>query len=54
MKKGGKPIHGSFFGQSTFATYALVSDRSVVKVPTDVPLEILSPMGCGIQTGAGA
>jgi len=32
----------------------LVSDRSVVKVPNDVPLEILSPLGCGIQTGAGA
>jgi aryl-alcohol dehydrogenase len=53
MKKDGKTIHGSFFGQSTFANYALVTDRSVVKVPTDVPLEILSPLGCGIQTGAG-
>ena len=54
MKKDGKPVHGSFFGQSSFAAYALVSDRSVVKVPNDVPLEILSPLGCGIQTGAGA
>jgi aryl-alcohol dehydrogenase len=54
MKKDGKPVHGSFFGQSSFATYALVSDRSVVRVPNDVPLEILSPLGCGIQTGAGA
>jgi aryl-alcohol dehydrogenase len=53
MKKMGETIYGSFFGQSTFASYALVSDRSVVKVPSDVPLEILSPMGCGIQTGAG-
>jgi aryl-alcohol dehydrogenase len=53
MKKDGKTIHGSFFGQSTHASYALVNERSVVKVPTDVPLEILSPMGCGIQTGAG-
>ncbi len=53
MSKDGETIHGSFFGQSTFATHALVSDRCVVKVPSDVPLEILSPMGCGIQTGAG-
>jgi aryl-alcohol dehydrogenase len=53
MKKDGKTIYGSFFGQSTFATYSLVTERNVVKVPTDVPLEILSPMGCGIQTGAG-
>ncbi len=53
LKKDGQTIYGSFFGQSTFATHALVTERNVVKVPTDVPLEILSPMGCGIQTGAG-
>ncbi len=53
MKKSGETIYGSFFGQSTFATHALVHERSVVKVRSDVPLEILSPMGCGIQTGAG-
>ncbi|HSW38038.1 MAG TPA: NAD(P)-dependent alcohol dehydrogenase [Acidobacteriota bacterium] len=53
MKKDGKAVHGSFFGQSTFADYALVSERNVVKVPTDVPLEMLSPLGCGMQTGAG-
>lgn len=53
MKKGDETIYGSFFGQSTFATHSLVSEGSIVKVPSDVPLEILSPMGCGIQTGAG-
>ncbi|HEY5997218.1 MAG TPA: NAD(P)-dependent alcohol dehydrogenase [Candidatus Deferrimicrobiaceae bacterium] len=54
LSKGKKPIHGSFFGQSSFATYALASERNVVKVRTDVPLELLGPLGCGIQTGAGA
>lgn len=54
MKKDGKTVHGSFFGQSTHADYALANERSIVKVPADVPLEILSPLGCGIQTGAGA
>jgi len=53
MKKGGETIYGSFFGQSTFATHALVNERNAIKVQSDVPLEILSPMGCGIQTGAG-
>ncbi len=53
MKKGSETVYGSFFGQSTFGTFALLGERSVIKVPTDVPLEILSPMGCGIQTGAG-
>ncbi|MCF8146427.1 MAG: NAD(P)-dependent alcohol dehydrogenase [Deltaproteobacteria bacterium] len=54
MRKGEQVVHGSFFGQSAFADYALVVERNVVKVPRDIPLEILGPMGCGIMTGAGA
>jgi aryl-alcohol dehydrogenase len=53
MKKNGETIYGSFFGQSTFATHSVLSERNVIKVPSDVPLEVLSPLGCGIQTGAG-
>lgn len=47
-------LHAHFFGQSTFATHAIVHERNTVKVPNDVPLEILGPLGCGFQTGAGA
>ncbi|MFE1597735.1 NAD(P)-dependent alcohol dehydrogenase [Methylobacterium sp. ID0610] len=47
-------IHGSFFNQSSFATYALGTERSVVKIPSDVPLDLMGPLGCGVQTGAGA
>lgn len=54
LKKGGERVHGNFFGQSSFSTYALVTERNVVKVRTDVELEMLGPLGCGIQTGAGA
>jgi len=54
MRKGAQAIHGNFFGQSAFANYALAEERNVVKVPRDIPLEILGPMGCGVQTGAGA
>ena len=50
----GRPIHDHFFGQSTFGTYALANERNVVKVPKEAPLELLGPLGCGIQTGAGA
>ena len=53
MRKGKEKIHGSFFGQSSFASYALPTDRNVVKVAKDLPLELLGPFGCGIQTGAG-
>ena len=39
--------------QSSFATYVPGTERSVVKIPSDVPLEIMGPPGCGVQTGAG-
>jgi aryl-alcohol dehydrogenase len=48
------PVHGSFMGQSSFATHALASVRNAVRVETDVPLELLGPLGCSLQTGAGA
>lgn len=54
LRQQGEIIHGAFFNQSSFATYALASERNVVKVRRDAPLEILGPLGCGIQTGAGA
>ena len=54
LRKGDQVIHGSFFCQSSFATFALANERNVVKVREDVPLEILGPMGCGVMTGAGA
>ena len=50
----GEKVHDHFFGQSSFATHALANERNVVKVGRDVPLERLGPLGCGIQTGAGA
>jgi aryl-alcohol dehydrogenase len=48
------PIHDHFFGQSSFSTYAVANERNVVKVSKDAPLELLGPLGCGIQTGAGS
>ena len=48
------PVHGDFFSQSSFATHAIGNERSVVKVRKDAPLEMLGPLGCGVQTGAGA
>ncbi len=48
------PLHGHFFGQSSFSRHIVVAARAVVKVPEDVPASILAPLGCGIQTGVGA
>jgi aryl-alcohol dehydrogenase len=50
----GTPIGGHWFGQSSFASHALVAARNVVPVPNDVPLELLGPLGCGVLTGAGS
>jgi len=44
-------LHGHFFGQSSFATHALVSARSAVKVDDDLDLSHLAPLGCSVQTG---
>lgn len=44
----------SFFGQGAFATHAVVHQNNLIPAPDDIPLDILAPMGCGIQTGAGA
>jgi aryl-alcohol dehydrogenase len=42
-----------FFGQSSFATYALSPAVNAVKVRKDAPLELLGPLACGLSTGAG-
>lgn len=47
-------LHGHFFAQSSFATYALADERGVTKVGPGADLSSLAPLGCGIQTGAGA
>ncbi|HWE90072.1 MAG TPA: NAD(P)-dependent alcohol dehydrogenase [Pseudonocardiaceae bacterium] len=50
----GGDIHGFFFSQSSFATHAIATERNVVRLDDDVNLDIAAPLGCGIQTGAGA
>jgi aryl-alcohol dehydrogenase len=47
-------VHSHFFGQSSFATFALANVRNAIKVPDDIPLSSAATMGCGVMTGAGA
>ena len=54
LSQNGQPIHGMFFGQSSFATHAIAREVNTVAVAKELPLELLGPLGCGIQTGAGA
>ena len=53
-RQHGRPVRASFFGQSSFATHSLVTERNIVPVPADAPLRYLAGFTCGVQTGAGA
>lgn len=54
LHAGEEVVGSNFFGQSSFSTYAIARASSVVRVPDDLPLEIMGPLGCGLMTGAGA
>jgi aryl-alcohol dehydrogenase len=50
----GAALAPRWFGQSSFARYALVPARNAVRVDPALPLALLGPLGCGFLTGAGA
>jgi aryl-alcohol dehydrogenase len=54
MTRNGAPVYSAFFQQSSFATHAITSERFVVKIRRDAPLDRVGPLACSIQTGAGA
>lgn len=54
LSEGGAVIGSHFLGQSSFATRAVVTERSVVRLDPEVPLGPIGPFGCGFMTGAGA
>lgn len=54
IASAGTKLGANFFGQSSLATHALAHERNVVKLPPGAPVELVGPLGCGIQTGAGA
>ena len=53
VHRDGTRITSKIFGQSAFATHALAHSDNVVKVDPELPIALLAPLGCGIQTGAG-
>jgi aryl-alcohol dehydrogenase len=50
----GEVVSGHFFGQSSFATHAVVSTVNMVKLGADLSPELMAPMACGVQTGMAA
>jgi alcohol dehydrogenase len=53
LGRGGAPVH-HHMGVSAFAECATVSRRSLVKVPSDLPLDEAALFGCAVLTGVGA
>ena len=51
---GGALVTSRWFAQSSHGQYALATERNMVRVEQGLPLELLGPLGCGLQTGAGA
>jgi aryl-alcohol dehydrogenase len=54
LNGNGSKVASHFFGQSSLATHAIARARTLVKIPNDIPFEVAAPLGCGVQTGAGA
>ncbi|MFI5612573.1 alcohol dehydrogenase catalytic domain-containing protein [Amycolatopsis sp. NPDC051903] len=56
IRHKGEDLGCHFFGQSSFAQHAIVDERSVVVLGdlAEADLPALAPLGCGLQTGAGA
>ncbi|MGW0157698.1 NAD(P)-dependent alcohol dehydrogenase [Mycobacterium sp. NPDC003323] len=54
LRLDGAPITGGFFGQSSFATYAMAGSRNAVALPAGMDAALAAPLGCSVQTGVGA
>jgi aryl-alcohol dehydrogenase len=54
LARDGKPVYSAYFQQSSFGSFAITQERYAVKVRKDAPLELLGPLACSGQTGAGA
>ncbi|GAA3558087.1 zinc-dependent alcohol dehydrogenase family protein [Microlunatus spumicola] len=53
LSQGGETVH-HLMGVSCFAEACVVSARSLVKIPDDVPAQVAAIVGCAVVTGVGA
>lgn len=54
LSHNGQSVHGSFNGQSSFASHVLTEERFATKLPDSISLELAGTLGCGVPTGAGS
>jgi aryl-alcohol dehydrogenase len=48
----GEDVAIRWFGQSSFASYAIATARNVVAIDRELPIELAGPLGCSLLTGA--
>ena len=53
LTRRGLPVH-AFVGLGGFADHMLVSERALVRLPAEMPLEVAALLGCSVLTGVGA
>lgn len=53
LHKGKQDLH-LFYSQGSFAEYAVVHERTAVKVPKEAPLDVLCLLSCRVTTGVGS
>jgi aryl-alcohol dehydrogenase len=54
LHAGKERVSSHFFGPSSFSSMVLSYERNAVVIPGDLPIAVMGPLGCGVQTGAGA
>jgi Zn-dependent alcohol dehydrogenase len=53
LSQSGNAVN-NFAGLSCFAQYTVVHESGAVKVPSDIPLDRVALVSCGVMTGVGA
>jgi aryl-alcohol dehydrogenase len=54
ISRDGDLVSSHFFGQSSFASYALTTKNNIVVIDKNIPFEVAAPLACSGQTGIGA
>ncbi|GAA1072091.1 alcohol dehydrogenase catalytic domain-containing protein [Nocardiopsis composta] len=53
LRAGGEEVR-PYLGIGSFAEYAVVSERALVRLPPGLPLDAMALLGCAVVTGVGA
>jgi len=53
LHKGDQEL-SHFFSQSSFAEYAVVHEKTAIKIREDAPFDVVCTLGCGTSTGIGS